>query len=193
MQLAFQSKLLTDSPFFPHWNLSTKDEHWWKGNEKNPKQIGQSSNFHYSWKMRGADNSETRVLKNNLKTQSTSTSAGSKAFKKLQLTAKSIKSPSLPLESINHIHGGDRLPSRMFSVGHSIANHILKEDLKNPSGFLIDQPTDPLHTTSSRKPANGRLGDTLNVISENLPVALGTSLTQALSTLSTARHFQLEF
>ncbi|KAJ7980885.1 Histone H4, partial [Quillaja saponaria] len=98
------------------------------------------------------------------------------------LTAESIKSPPLPLQRINHIHGSHRLPSSVLSVSHCITNHILQEDLQNPSSLLVDQSTDPLHTTSTSQTANCRLGDSLNVIPQDLPVTLGTSFTQTLTT-----------
>merc|ERR1712055_369979 len=72
----------------------------------------------------------------------------------------------------------------MLSVGDSIADDILKEDLENTSGFLIDQTTDPLDPTPPRKTANGRLGDTLDVVPQHLTMSLGTSLAQSLATFA---------
>ena len=43
---------------------------------------------------------------------------------------------------------------------------------------------DTLDTTTTRETTNGRLGDTLDVVTENLPVALGSSLSKTLSTFS---------
>ena len=47
----------------------------------------------------------------------------------LCLTAKAVKSAALPLQSIDHIHGGDGLPLGMLGVGDSITDDILQEDL----------------------------------------------------------------
>jgi hypothetical protein len=58
--------------------------------------------------------------------------------------------------------------------------HILKEDLENTTGFLVDETRDTLHTTTTCETTNGRLGDTLNVITKNLAVTLGTTLSEAL-------------
>ncbi|KAK9059784.1 hypothetical protein SSX86_020488 [Deinandra increscens subsp. villosa] len=104
------------------------------------------------------------------------------------LTSKSIQSSSLPLQSINNIHGRHRLPPSVLSVGHSVTNNILQKDLQDATCLFIDQPADPLHSASPRQPPDRRLRDSLNVIPENFPVALCSSLSQPLSTLSAARH-----
>ena len=44
-------------------------------------------------------------------------------------TFEAIESTSLPLESIDHIHGGDGLPLGVLSVGDRVPDHILQEDL----------------------------------------------------------------
>ena len=44
-------------------------------------------------------------------------------------TFEAIESTSLPLESIDHIHGGDGLPLSVLSVGDRVPDHILQEDL----------------------------------------------------------------
>lgn len=98
----------------------------------------------------------------------------------------------MPLQGINHVHGGDRLPPGVLGVGHSVANHILQEDLEDAPSLLVDEAADTLHTTSASQTANRGLGDALDVVPENLPVTLGTSFAQALASLSTARHFSEE-
>jgi hypothetical protein len=45
----------------------------------------------------------------------------------------------LPLQSIDDIHSGDSLPLGMLSVGDSITDDILKENLEDTSGLLIDE------------------------------------------------------
>ena len=44
-------------------------------------------------------------------------------------TSEAVESTSLPLESINHIHGGNGLPLGVLSVGDRVSDHILQEDL----------------------------------------------------------------
>ena len=55
-----------------------------------------------------------------------------------ELAAKAIQGPSLPLEGVDYIHGSDSLPLGMFSVSDSIPDHVLKEDLQNAAGLLVD-------------------------------------------------------
>ena len=104
------------------------------------------------------------------------------------LTSESIQGASLPLEGIDHIHGGDSLPLGVFSVGDSIPDHILQEDLQDSTGLLIDEARDPLDSSPPRQPTDGRLGDALDVIPQHLPVTLGASLPQSLSSLATSSH-----
>ena len=64
------------------------------------------------------------------------------------LTSKSVQGTSLPLEGIDDIHSGDSLPLGVFSVGDSIPDNILKENLKNTTGLLIDQTRDTLDSST---------------------------------------------
>jgi hypothetical protein len=77
----------------------------------------------------------------------------------------------------------------MLGVGHSISYNIFKEDLEYTASLFIDQTTDTLDPTPTSKTADCRLCDTLNVITKNLTVTLGSSLSQTLASLSTSRHF----
>ena len=45
------------------------------------------------------------------------------------LTSESIEGASLPLEGIDHIHGGDGFPLGVLSVGDGISDDILEENL----------------------------------------------------------------
>ena len=94
----------------------------------------------------------------------------------------------MPLESIDHIHSGDSLPLGMFSVGDSIPDDILKENLENSTSLLIDQTRDTLDSSTTRQPSDSRLGDTLDVVSQHLPVTLSASLSQSLSSFATSSH-----
>ena len=44
---------------------------------------------------------------------------------------------------------------------------------------------DTLDTTTTRQTADGGLGDTLDVVTKNLPVALGTALAETLAAFAT--------
>ena len=92
--------------------------------------------------------------------------------------AEAVQGPALPLEGIDNVHSSDGLPLGMLSVGDSVADDILQEHLyaqdmqdktlkrenhlQDTSGLFIDQTTDPLDSSSSGQPSDGRLGDALN-------------------------------
>ena len=104
------------------------------------------------------------------------------------LTSESVEGTSLSLQGIDHIHGSDSLPLGMFSVGDSISDDILKENLKNSTSLLIDESRDTLDSSTTSQPPDCRLGDTLDVVSQHLPVTLSASLSQSLSTFTTSSH-----
>ena len=90
----------------------------------------------------------------------------------------------MPLERKNDIRGSDSLTASVLSVGHSVTNDILEEDLENATCLLIDETADSLDTSSSCQTANDRLGDALNVVAKDLPVPLGASFAQPLSSFA---------
>ena len=58
----------------------------------------------------------------------------------------------------------------------------LKEYLEDTTGLLIDEATNTLHTTTTGEAADSRLGDTLDVVTKDLAVALSTTLPETLAT-----------
>ena len=104
------------------------------------------------------------------------------------LTAEAVEGAALPLQSIDHIHGSDGLPLGVLSVGDSVPDDILEEHLEDTSGLLIDEARDTLDTTTTRKTADGGLGDTLDVIAQHFAMTLGASLSEALSSFAASRH-----
>ena len=107
------------------------------------------------------------------------------------LTSESVEGTSLPLEGIDNIHGSDSLPLGMFSVGDSISDDILKENLQNSTSLLIDQTRDTLDSSTTSQPSDGGLGNTLDVVSQHLPVTLGASLSKSLSSFASSSHVAL--
>ena len=93
-----------------------------------------------------------------------------------KLTAESVEGAALSLEGIDDIHSGDSLPLGVFGVGDSITDDVLKEDLEDTTGLLIDQARDTLDTTTTRQTANSGLGDTLDVITQDFAMTLSASL-----------------
>lgn len=94
----------------------------------------------------------------------------------------------MPLEGVDDVHGGDGLPLGVLGVGDGITDDILEEHLQDTAGLLVDESGDTLDTTSACQTADGGLGDTLDVITQHLPVTLGATLSESLSSFTTARH-----
>jgi hypothetical protein len=105
-----------------------------------------------------------------------------------ELSSKTVESTSLSLQGVNDVHSCDSLPPRVFSVRDRIPNNVLEEDLKYSSALFVDQTRNSLHTTSSRQTTDGRLGDTLDRISNNFSVSLGSSLSETFATFSSSSH-----
>ena len=104
------------------------------------------------------------------------------------LTAESVQGTALAFQSVDHIHGGDGLPLGVLGVGDSITDDVLKEHLQDTTGLLVDEPRDALDSTSASKTTDGRLGDTLDVIPQDLPVTLGATLSESLSSFAASSH-----
>ncbi|CAN1167198.1 hypothetical protein LINPERHAP2_LOCUS27095, partial [Linum perenne] len=99
-----------------------------------------------------------------------------------------VQGPSLPLQCINNVHRSHSLPPSVLSVGNSVPDDVLQEDLENSASLLVDETADSLHTSSASKTADSRLGDSLDVVPQNLPVPLRSSLSETLSSLAAAGH-----
>ena len=91
------------------------------------------------------------------------------------LTAKSVQSAALSLQSVHHIHGCHSLSLGVLRVCHSITDHVLKENFENTTSLLVDQSRDSLDTATASKTTDSRLGDALNVVPKDLSVTLGAS------------------
>jgi hypothetical protein len=104
------------------------------------------------------------------------------------LATESIEGSALSLQSIDNIHGSDSLPLGVLSVGDSVTNNILQEHLENSSGLLINEARDTLDSSSASKTTNGRLGDALDVVTQNFTMTLSTTLSKSLSSFTTSGH-----
>jgi len=92
------------------------------------------------------------------------------------LTSESVQGTSLPLEGIDNVHGGDSLPLGVFGVGDGIPDDVLKEDLEDSTGLLVDESRDTLDSTTTSQTPDGGLGYSLDVIPQHFTVTLGASL-----------------
>lgn len=105
-----------------------------------------------------------------------------------KLTSETVKGAALAFQSVHYVHGGDGLPLRVLGVGDSVADHVLEEHLQHTASLLVDQTGDTLHASSASETTDGGLRDTLDVITEYLPVTLGTTFSQSLSSLTATGH-----
>merc|ERR1712098_221311 len=106
------------------------------------------------------------------------------------LTTESVEGAALPLEGIDNIHSGDGLPLGVLSVGDSITDDVLKENLEYTTGLLVDQSRDTLDTTTASQTADSGLGDTLDVITQDFAMTLSASLSESFASFATSRHVE---
>ena len=106
------------------------------------------------------------------------------------LTAEAVKSAALTLEGVDDVEGSDGLALGVLGVGDSVADDTLEESLENTAGLLVDHGRDTLDTATTRQTADGGLGDTLDVVAQDLAVALGTTLSETLAALAALRECQ---
>merc|ERR1719500_1504033 len=104
------------------------------------------------------------------------------------LSAETVEGAALPLEGVDHVHGGDGLPLSVLGVGHGVADHVLEEDLEDAPGLLVDEARDSLDAAPPGEAPDGGLGDALDVVTKDFAVPLGASLAQPLAALATSSH-----
>ena len=75
------------------------------------------------------------------------------------LSTEAVQGASLALEGVDDVESGDGLAASVLSVGHSIADDVLKEDLEDTAGLLVDEATDTLDATTASETPDGGLGD----------------------------------
>ena len=109
-----------------------------------------------------------------------------------RLSAEAVQGASLALEGVHDVHGRDGLAAGVLGVGDRVADHRLKEDLEDTAGLLVDEAADALDTTTACETADGGLGDALDVVAQDLAVALGAALSEPLSSFSASRHVVIE-
>ena len=109
------------------------------------------------------------------------------------LTAESVQSLALTLQSVHHVHGGDGLPLGVLGVGDSVTDDVLQEHLQDTASLLVDESADALDAATASQATNCGLGDALDVITQNLAMPLGTSLSESLASLAATSHLEMIF
>merc|ERR1711892_576348 len=93
-------------------------------------------------------------------------------YLKTNLISESIERSSLSFECVDHIRGLDCLPLGVLGVSNSISHHVLKKYSQHCANLFIDETRDPLDSSPPRKTPDSRLGDSLDVVSQYLTMAL---------------------
>ncbi|KAH9282062.1 hypothetical protein ECG_06033 [Echinococcus granulosus] len=89
---------------------------------------------------------------------------------------QAVEGTTLAFKSIHHVHGSDGLALRVLGVRDGVTDDVLQEDFEHTSGLLVDEPRDAFYATSTCQTPDGGLRDALNIVTQNLPVTLGSSL-----------------
>ena len=110
----------------------------------------------------------------------------------MDLTAKAVQGAALTFEGVHHVHGSHGLPLGMLGVGDGVPDHVLQKHLQHPAGLLVDEARDALDAASASQTTDSRLGDALDVVTQNLTVTLGSSLAQPLASFASASHGDTE-
>jgi hypothetical protein len=103
------------------------------------------------------------------------------------LATETVEGTALALESVDDIEGGDGLALGVLGVGDGITDDTLEEGLEDTTSLFVDHGRDTLDTTTTSETSDGGLGDTLDVVTKNLAVTLGSALAETLSALSACK------
>ena len=69
-------------------------------------------------------------------------------------------------------------------------SRVLEEHLQDTAGFFVDETRDTFDSTSAGQTTDGRLGDTLDVITQHLAMPLGASLSEPLASFTATSHVE---
>ena len=104
------------------------------------------------------------------------------------LTAEAVQSAALAFQSVDYIHGSDSLPLGVLGVSDGISDDVFQKHLENTTGLFVNETRDTFDTTTTGKTADGGLGNTLDVVTQDFAVTLSASFSESLSSFSSARH-----
>jgi hypothetical protein len=102
-----------------------------------------------------------------------------------RLATKAVERTALALQRVHDVHRGHRLAPAVLRIRHRVADHRLQKYLQNVPRLLVDEAGDALHTAAARQTPDSRLRNTLDVVAQNLAVALRTALPETLAALAT--------
>ena len=100
------------------------------------------------------------------------------------LATETVEGTALALKSVDDVEGSDGLALGVLGVGDGVTDDGLKEGLEDTAGLLVDHGGDTLDTTTASETANSGLGDTLDVVAQDLAVTLGAALAETLASFT---------
>ena len=92
----------------------------------------------------------------------------------MHLCAEAVERLALALKSVDHVECGHGLSAGMLSVANGVADNVSKERLQDTAGLFVHHSGDALDSTTTGKTTDGRLGDSLDVVTHDLAMTLGT-------------------
>jgi len=104
------------------------------------------------------------------------------------LSTETVESTARALEGVHDIKRGDSFPLGVLGVSDRITNDILQEDLKDTTSLFVNETGDTLDTTTASKTTNSGFCYALNVVTKDLAVTLGSSLSETFAAFTTSRH-----
>merc|ERR1712185_648081 len=108
--------------------------------------------------------------------------------RRARLAAEAVERAALALERVHDVHRRDGLAARVLRVRDRVADDVLEEHLEHAARLLVDEARDALDAAAAREAADRRLGDALDVVAQDLAVALRAALAEALAALAASRH-----
>jgi hypothetical protein len=72
----------------------------------------------------------------------------------------------------------------VLGVGDGITDDVLKEDLEDSPGLLVDEAGDTLNSSPAGQAPDGGLGDSLDVVPQDFAMPLGSALSESFSSFT---------
>nr|XP_012609545.1 uncharacterized protein LOC105865490 [Microcebus murinus] len=94
----------------------------------------------------------------------------------------------LAFKGVHHVHGSDSLALGVLRVGDRVPDDVLQEHLQHTPSLFINEARDPLDASAASKTPNGGLRNALDVVSQDLAMALSAAFAETFSAFSPARH-----
>ena len=104
------------------------------------------------------------------------------------LASEAVDGSSLALEGVDDVERGDGLATGVLGVGDGVTDDGLEEGLQDAAALLVDESRNALDSSTAGETTDGGLGDSLDVVPEDLAMALGSALAESLSSLAASRH-----